>query len=60
VLTSAIIFIVIDALFDPEILQGTSYPAGKVFEQLSLNRGNEQLKKIETIQGGILGANIGE
>lgn len=60
VLSPAIILITVDAYFDPEVVHGVPYPAGKVLTQISLNRNSGQLKKVETIQGGILGVNLGE
>jgi len=60
VLTPTTILITMDTSFEAERLQGLSYPAGTVFTQISLNRHSGQLKKVETIQGGILGANLGE
>ena len=59
VLTPTVILMTIDATFDPEQLQGITYPAGSVMTQMSLNRATGQLKKVETIQGGILGASLG-
>ena len=45
--------------FEPELVDGITYPAGKVSTQITLNRTNGVLKKTDTIQGGILGANLG-
>ncbi|WP_114639714.1 hypothetical protein [Polynucleobacter necessarius] len=53
------IVILIEAYFDPETLGGQTYSAGTVSTQISLNQTTGQVKKVETIQGGILGANIG-
>lgn len=50
----------IEARFDPETIEGVSYPAGTVLTQITLNQVTGQLKKVETIHGGILGANLGE
>lgn len=53
------IFILIDARFEPETVNGVFYSAGSVSTQLTLNRTTGQLKKLDDIQGGILGANLG-
>jgi len=60
ILTQANILILIDAQFDPENILGVPYSAGKVSTQISLNRANGKLKKVEMIQGGILGATFGD
>jgi len=60
VITNTSILISIEAHFDPEVTNGVSYPAGMVSTQIVLNRATGQLKKIETISGGILGATVGE
>ena len=59
VLAPSAILMSIDATFDPEQLQGITYSAGSVQTQMSLNRTTGLLKKVETIQGGILGASLG-
>jgi hypothetical protein len=53
------IVMMIEAKFEPETIGGISYPAGTVSTQISLDQISGQLKKVETIQGGILGANLG-
>ncbi|WP_255530466.1 hypothetical protein [Polynucleobacter sp. UB-Tiil-W10] len=53
------IVMLIDAHFEPEILAGIAYPAGTVTTLLTLNQVTGKLKKVETIQGGILGSNLG-
>jgi hypothetical protein len=53
------IVMLIDAHFEPEILAGIAYPAGTVTTLLTLNQATGKLKKVETIQGGILGSNLG-
>lgn len=60
VVTPSSIMMTIDAYFDPEQLQGVSYSAGTVLTQMTLNRATGQLKKVETIRGGILGASLGD
>jgi hypothetical protein len=53
------IFIVIDASFAPEEIMGTAYPAGTVSTQITLDPVTGKLKKVEKIQGGILGESMG-
>jgi hypothetical protein len=53
------IFIVIDASFAPEEIMGTAYPAGTVSTQITLDPVTGKLKKVEKIQGGILGETMG-
>ncbi len=53
------IFISIDASFEPENVMGTSYSAGTVSTQITLDPVTGKLKKVEKIQGGILGETMG-
>jgi hypothetical protein len=53
------IVILIDAQFEPESFGGVSYPAGTVSTLINLNQATGKLKKVETIQGGILGSHLG-
>ena len=53
------IFILIEASFEPEELMGVFYPAGTVSTKMSLNTTTGKLKKVENIQGGILGQTLG-
>ena len=53
------IFITIEASFAPEDIMGVAYPAGTVSTQITLDPVTGKLKKIEKIQGGILGASLG-
>ena len=53
------ILIIIEAFFDPEVMDGISYPAGKVSTEITINQTTGKLIKVETIQGGILGAHLG-
>jgi len=53
------IFIVIEASFAPEEVMGTSYSAGTVSTHITLDPVTGKLKKVEKIQGGILGASLG-
>ncbi len=51
--------IAIEAQFESETLHGVAYPAGKVSTQITINRSNGKLIKVETIDCGILGAHLG-
>ncbi len=53
------ILIVIEASFEPENVMGVSYPAGTVSTQIILDPVTGKLKKVEKIQGGILGETMG-
>ena len=53
------ILIAIEAKFEPEEVMGVSYPAGNVITDITLDPVTGKFKKIEKIQGGILGATIG-
>lgn len=49
----------IEAKFPPKEVMGVAYPAGSVVTNITLDPVTGKLKKIEKIQGGILGATIG-
>lgn len=53
------ILIAIEAKFAPEEVVGVSYPAGMVVTNITLDPVNGKFKKVEKIQGGILGATLG-
>ena len=53
------ILIAIEAKFEPEEVMGVSYPAGNVITNITLDPVSGKFKKVEKIQGGILGATIG-
>jgi hypothetical protein len=53
------IFIVVEASFAPEEIMGVAYPAGSVSTHITLDPVTGKLKKVEKIQGGILGASLG-
>ncbi len=59
-LTDALVLISIEAHFPSEIFDGKQYPPGSVVTIIHLGRVNGQLRKTETIKGGILSANLGE
>ena len=49
----------VEASFEPENVTGVSYPAGTVSTQITIDTMTGKLKKTEKIQGGILGATMG-
>jgi hypothetical protein len=53
------ILIAIEAKFEPEEIMGVSYPAGNVLTNITLDPVTGKYAKVEKIQGGILGATIG-
>lgn len=53
------ILILIEAKFEPEEVMGVSYPAGTVITNITLDPVTGKFKKVEKIQGGILGSTIG-
>lgn len=53
------ILILIEAKFQPEEVMGVAYPAGSVLTNITLDPVTGKFKKVEKIQGGILGATIG-
>ncbi|MBU3635849.1 hypothetical protein ICN35_10290 [Polynucleobacter sp. es-GGE-1] len=54
------IFILIEANFEPENLMGVAYSAGTVSTHMTLDPVTSKLKKVEKIQGGILGETMGD
>lgn len=59
-ITDSAVLISIEAHFPSEIFDGKQYPPGSVVTIIHLGRANGQLRKTETIKGGILSANLGE
>ena len=53
------IYIIVEASFAPEDIMGVVYPAGSVSTHITLDPVTGKLKKVEKIQGGILGASLG-
>jgi hypothetical protein len=53
------ILISIEAKFPPEEVMGVAYPAGNVITNITLDPVTGKFKKVEKIQGGILGATVG-
>ena len=60
VVTESTVLISIEAYFAPESFDGIQYGAGTVKTVISINRSSGQLRKAETIKGGILSAKLGE
>jgi hypothetical protein len=59
-ITESTILISIEAQFPPESFDGIQYGAGSVITVITINRPTGQLRKFETIKGGILSATLGE
>ena len=50
----------VDTKFEPEVLEGIAYSAGSVMSIVMIDRDTGKLRKVDTIQGGILGKNLGD
>ena len=59
-ITESTALISMEAHFPPESFDGVQYGAGSVITAITINRSTGQLRKVETIQGGILSATLGE
>ena len=59
-ITESTILISMEAQFPPESFDGIQYGAGSVITVIAINRPTGQLRKSETIKGGILSATLGE
>ena len=59
-ITESTVLVSIDAYFPPERFDGVEYGAGSVITVIAINRATGQLRKAETIKGGILSASLGE
>jgi len=46
--------------FEAEVLEGVAYSAGSVMSVVIIDRETGKLRKVDTIQGGILGKNLGD
>lgn len=46
--------------FEAEVLEGIAYSAGSVTSIVMIDRETGKLRKVDTIQGGILGKNLGD
>ncbi len=60
VMDDSTVLISMEAYFPPEIFDGVQYGAGLVITLIAIQRSSGQLRKVETIQGGILSATLGE
>jgi len=59
-ITESTVLVSIEAFFPPESFDGIQYGAGSVITVITINRLNGQLRKAETVKGGILSATLGE
>jgi hypothetical protein len=59
-ITASTVLISMEAHFPPESFDGIQYGPGLVSTAITINRSTGQLRKAETIQGGILSATLGE
>ncbi len=59
-INDASVLISMEAHFPPEIFDGKQYGPGSVVTMMNINRNSGQLRKTETIKGGILSASVGE
>jgi hypothetical protein len=60
VITESTALISMETYFPPESFDGVKYGVGSVMAVTTINRFTGQLSKVETIQGGILSAILGE
>ena len=59
-ITESTVLISMEAHFSPESFDGIQYGPGSVVTVTTINRATGQLRKSETIKGGILSATLGE
>ena len=59
-ITESTVLISMDANFPPENFDGVQYGAGSVITVIAINRATGQLRKSETVKGGILSVSLGE
>ena len=59
-ITESTVLVSVEAYFPPESFDGIQYGAGSVITAITINRVNGQLRKAETVKGGILSATLGE
>jgi hypothetical protein len=59
-ITESTVLISMEAHFPPESFDGVQYGAGSVITAITINRATGQLRKAETVKGGILSATLGE
>lgn len=60
VITEGTVLISMEAQFHPESFEGVQYGKGSVVTVININRLTGQLRKVETISGGILSATLGD
>ena len=60
VITEPTALISVEAHFQPESFDGVQYGTGLVTTAIVINRSTGQLRKAETVKGGILSATLGE
>ena len=60
VIDDSSILISIEAHFPPEIFDGMQYGAGSATTLIAIHRASGQLRKVETIKGGILSTTLGD
>jgi hypothetical protein len=59
-ITESTVLISMEAHFPSENFDGIQYGAGSVMTAIAINRSTGQLRKAETIKGGILSVTLGE
>ncbi len=59
-ITEPTVLVSVEAHFPPESFDGVQYGAGSVITAIAINRSTGQLRKAETVKGGILSATLGE
>lgn len=59
-ITDVAILISMEAQFAPESFDGVQYGPGSVMTVININRSTGQLRKAETVKGGILSATLGD
>jgi hypothetical protein len=59
-ITEYTVLISMEAQFPPENFDGIQYGAGSVSTMIAINRPTGQLRKVQTVKGGILSATLGE
>ncbi|QWE01485.1 hypothetical protein FD967_03610 [Polynucleobacter sp. JS-Mosq-20-D10] len=60
VIAESTVLISMEAQFPPENFDGIQYGAGSVITVIIINRSTGQMRKAETVKGGILSATLGE
>ena len=60
VIAESTVLISMESQFPPENFDGIQYGAGSVITVIIINRSTGQMRKAETVKGGILSATLGE